>query len=183
MSGLSSRVLAFVQRAQELTTHPAKSPTRTPPRSITPQKSVATRPPPVPSITSPLRSTRDPTPPSLPEPMQKSSLKLAKPIPSKRISPQKSITPRAQAAPPIISHGKTRTLTPKSTEIKGKTIGIESLTEIESLVENLMKTRQNLDEKIKEQQDKEFEVINKIKESLNKNKKEDQFESVQQAEM
>jgi hypothetical protein len=61
---------------------------------------------------------------------------------------------------------------------------LESLTEIEGLVESLMKTRQNLDEKIKEQQEKEIEVINMIKDSLNKNKgKEEQFDSVQAAEM
>ena len=61
---------------------------------------------------------------------------------------------------------------------------LESLTEIEGLVESLMKTRQNLDSKIKEQQEKEIEVINMIKDSLNKNKgKEEQFDSVQSAEM
>jgi hypothetical protein len=139
----------------------------------------------VPSAVSPLKSARDPTPPSLPEPVQKIPIKLAKNIAPKRISPQKSITPKAKtAAPAPVS--KPRTQTPKSldTGAKGKTIGIESLTEIESLVDNLMKTRQNLDEKIKEQQDKEFEVISMIKESLNKNKsKEESYDSVQQAEM
>lgn len=61
---------------------------------------------------------------------------------------------------------------------------LESLTEIENLVESLMKTRQNLDEKIKEQQEKEFEVISMIKDSLSKSKaKEEQFDSVQAAEM
>jgi hypothetical protein len=182
MSGLSSRVLAFVQRAQELTSNPAKSPSRTPPRSITPQKAATSRPPPVPAAISPLKSMKDPVSSALSD-SSKSSIKLARTVPAKRVSPQKSVTPRAKPAPQPIASNKPRTLTPKSMESKNKTIGIESLTEIESLVENLMKTRQTLDEKIKEQQDKEFEVINMIKESLNKTKKEEQFESVQQAEM
>ena len=181
MSGTSSRVLAFLQRAQELTTHPNKSPSRTPPRSITPQKVSVLKPPPGPQFISPLKSTRNITPPSLPDPVKSMPIKLAKTIPAKKISPQKSVTPKNK---PNIVSAKPRTSTPKSNDSKNKPIGIESLNEIENLVDNLMKTRQNLDEKIKEQQDKEFEVINMIKESLNKNKsKEEQFDSVQQAEM
>ena len=49
-----------------------------------------------------------------------------------------------------------------------KRISIESLTEIESLAENLMKAHQNLDENIKEHQGKKFDIINLIKESLSK---------------
>jgi hypothetical protein len=180
MSGTSSRVLAFLQRAQELTAHPSKSPSRTPPRSITPQKVQIAKPPIGPSI-SPLKSARDSTPPSMSEPVQKIPVKLTKTIGPKRISPQKSITPKNKTNP---AQAKPRNFTPKNNEPKPKTIGIESLNEIESLVDNLMKTRQNIDEKIKEQQDKEFEVINMIKDSLNKNKgKDEEFDSVQQAEL
>lgn len=181
MSGTSSRVLAFLQRAQELTTHPNKSPSRTPPRAITPQKASISKPPVSGASISPLKSGRDATPPSLSESSQKLPTKFSKTMAPKRPSPQKSTTPRGKISATMT---KPRTQTPKATEVKNKQIGLESLTEIESLVENLMKTRQNLDEKIKEQQDKEFEVINLIKESLNKNKnKDDQFDSVQQAEM
>ena len=184
MSGTSSRVLAFLQRAQELTSAPGKSPSRTPPRSITPQKAPFSKPPAAPSSISPLKQARDITPPSLPDSSPKPAPKLSKTMAPKRVSPQKSITPRNK---PAVLSAKPRTQTPKSNEsqAKSKAIGLESLTEIESLVESLMKTRQNLDEKIKEQQDKEFEVINMIKESLNKNKnnKEEQFDSVQQAEL
>ena len=181
MSNISSRTSAFLQRAQELAANSAsKSPLRTPPRSITPQKVPMAKPPAVPTI-SPLKSVRDSTPPSLSE---RNPVKLSKPIISKNISPQKSLTSRGKIN--INTSTKPRTITPKSNEnqVKPKAIGLESLNEIESLVDRLMKTRQNLDEKIKEQQDKEFEVINMIKESLSKNKvKEDQFDTVQQAEM
>jgi hypothetical protein len=179
MSENTQRVLAFIQRAKELSSQPNKSPTHTPTRSITPQKSIS-KPPPVPSSISPLKSGRDPTPPS--DALKSSKVVLSKPVGGKRVSPQKSITPKSRGAPSISS--KPAALTPRPSESKGKSMPMESLTEIEGLVESLMKTRQNLDEKIKEQQEKEIEVINMIKESLSKNRaKEEQFDSVQAAEM
>lgn len=180
MSESINRVQAFIQRAKELSSQPVKSPSHTPTRSITPQKTSFSKPPPVPTNISPLKSARDSTPPG--DSYQRNQVKLAKPVPAKRISPQKSITPKSRAAPSFPT--KTQPLTPRLSESKGKTMPLESLTEIETLVESLMKTRQNLDEKIKEQQEKEFEVISMIKDSLSKNKaKEEQFDSVQAAEM
>lgn len=180
MSESINRVQAFIQRAKELSSQPVKSPSHTPNRSITPQKASFSKPPPAPTSTSPLKSLRDSTPPS--DPYQRTQVKLAKPVPAKRVSPQKSITPKSRAAPSFGS--KTQPLTPRLSDSKGKTMPLESLTEIENLVESLMKTRQNLDEKIKEQQEKEFEVISMIKDSLSKSKaKEEQFDSVQAAEM
>ena len=184
MSENTQRVLAFIQRAKELSSQPNKSPTHTPTRSITPKNSSFSKPPPAPGSISPLKSGRDPTPPF--ESSKSSSIKLAKPVAAKRVSPQKSITPKSRpgslsGAP---AQPKTQALTPRLSESKGRAMPLESLTEIEGLVESLMKTRQNLDEKIKEQQEKEIEVINMIKDSLNKNKgKEEQFDSVQAAEM
>ena len=178
MSENTQRVLAFIQRAKELSSQPNKSPSHTPTRSITPKHSSFSKPPPAPSSISPLKSGRDSTPPF--DSSKSASTKQGKPAAANRASPQKSITPKSRPS----AQAKPQTLTPRQSETKGRAMPLESLTEIEGLVESLMKTRQNLDSKIKEQQEKEIEVINMIKDSLNKNKgKEEQFDSVQSAEM
>lgn len=206
MSNTSSRVQAFLQRAQEINTVPAKLHQNTarhvtsPPRLNKTPVSPIMNPKLIPSIISPIHKPKlsDPSPKTseFQNPVQikppKPQSPVVKPPPLNFImSPRGATSNRPRYSTP---NSVTRQTPPKlrlrsaspasrSASPVHRNLDPEMLNDIEKLVEVLVQSRQKFAADLKAQEEKESEIISKIKSTLQKPKNEESLDPIQQAEL
>ncbi|CAG9326884.1 unnamed protein product [Blepharisma stoltei] len=200
----SSRVQAFLQRAQELNTVPAK-PQQPPPRQVTSPprmkpstiSPITTPKPPRPSV-SPIHESKlsesDIKVPELSQTLQpkpqKPLISTIKPPPINiATSPRGLATARPRYSTPTSTLRQTpprnrqRSASPASRSASpvNKNLDPETINEVEKLVDSLIESRRKFAEQAKAQEENELELISQIKNSLQKPG--EALDPIQQAEM
>ena len=161
MSGSESRVQDFIQRAKKLSEQ-SRSVTEVPVRQATPSKILDNK-----------ISTQGQRPgKAVNEPVKK----FSRPPTPKISATSRSETPKSRASP-VYPYCKS----PKNSEILTQ-LPVDTKN-LEASIENLLKIRADIEEKIKEQQMKELEIIQTISKKLLKVKDvQDTFKTIENAE-